>query len=118
MATEPAIGTRIKRARDHKRWTQRQLAKALGVNVKTIDNWENDRTYPRSAIVRLEEVLDISFDSDEEPEDELTRLRREAEQLREETRQARATAQAWQKVAEALAEQRGKGNDGSEARAI
>src|ERR1044071_6878196 len=63
MATE--IGTRIKRAREHKRWTQRQLADALQVNVKTVDNWENGRTSPRSSIGALEEVLEVSLSGEE-----------------------------------------------------
>jgi transcriptional regulator with XRE-family HTH domain len=57
-------GTAIKRARERKRWTQRQLAGALGVNVKTVDNWENGRTHPRNSVGALEEVLGISL-SDE-----------------------------------------------------
>lgn len=61
MATDPHIGTSIKRARERKRWTQRQLADALGVDRKTIDNWENGRTSPRSSIGALEAVLGISL---------------------------------------------------------
>ena len=63
MTTALPIGTRIKRARERKRWTQRQLADALGVNAKTIDNWENGRTAPRSSIGALEQVLGVSLDS-------------------------------------------------------
>lgn len=65
MATEPAIGTRIKRARERKRWTQRQLADALHVNIKTVDNWENGRTSPRSSIGALEDVLGVRLDGPE-----------------------------------------------------
>jgi transcriptional regulator with XRE-family HTH domain len=61
MATDPHIGTTIKRARERKRWTQRQLADALGVDRKTIDNWEHSRSYPRSSIGALEDVLGISL---------------------------------------------------------
>jgi transcriptional regulator with XRE-family HTH domain len=61
MATDPHIGTTIKRARERKRWTQRQLADALAVDRKTIDNWENGRTSPRSSIGALEDVLGISL---------------------------------------------------------
>jgi transcriptional regulator with XRE-family HTH domain len=57
MATETPLGTRIKRARERKRWTQQQLAKAIGVDRKSVDNWENDRTQPRSSLGALEEVL-------------------------------------------------------------
>lgn len=55
MATD--IGTRIKRARERKRWSQQRLADAIGVDRKSIDNWENGRTKPRSSIGALEDVL-------------------------------------------------------------
>lgn len=51
------LGTRIKRARDLRRWSQRELADAVGVSRKTIDNWEHGRNYPRSSIATLEGVL-------------------------------------------------------------
>jgi len=62
MATE--IGTKIKRARERKRWSQQRLADALKVDRKTIDNWENGRTRPRSSVGAIEEVLGVSLDSD------------------------------------------------------
>jgi transcriptional regulator with XRE-family HTH domain len=67
MATEPAIGTRIKRARERKRWTQKQLAELIGVSQKTIDNWENGRTEPKSSIGALEEVLEVSLNGTPDP---------------------------------------------------
>jgi len=62
MATEPALGTLIKRARERKRWTQRQLAEALGVNIKTVDNWESSRTLPKNRLGAIEEVLGITLE--------------------------------------------------------
>jgi len=62
MTDVPSIGLRIKRARERRRWTQRQLADALGVNIKTVDNYENDRTRPRNSTGAIEEVLGISLD--------------------------------------------------------
>lgn len=55
------LGTRIKRARERLRWTQRQLADAVGVNVKTVDNWENGRSSPRNRLGSLEAVLGIDL---------------------------------------------------------
>lgn len=71
MAADIRIGTAIKRARERRRWTQRQLADALGVDIKTVDNWENGRTRPRNRIGALEEVLGVSLDGDAAPPEEL-----------------------------------------------
>lgn len=60
------MGRRIKRARERHRLSQRQLAERLGVDVKSIDNWEHDRTRPRSSIGALEHVLGISIDGGQE----------------------------------------------------
>ena len=68
MATD--IGTRIKRARERKRWSQQRLADALQVDRKTIDNWENGRTRPRSSVGALEDVLGTSL-SEPEPEPDI-----------------------------------------------
>jgi transcriptional regulator with XRE-family HTH domain len=67
MATSPPISTAIKRARERRRWTQQQLAAALGVNVKTVDNWENGRTSPRSSVGALEEILGIQLGGEAAP---------------------------------------------------
>ena len=67
MATGPHLGTLIKRARERRRWTQRQLADAVGVNVKTIDNWEAGRTSPRNRLGALEQVLGIALYEERNP---------------------------------------------------
>jgi len=82
MATDPATGTAIKRARERRRWTQQQLAAALGVNVKTVDNWENGRSRPRNSIGAIEDVLGISLGG--EPGEELTPAEWEAGVLADE----------------------------------
>lgn len=56
----------IRRAREKRGWTQEQLAKALGVSVMTIRNWEAGRHAPKNALARVEEVLGI--DTDETPQ--------------------------------------------------
>lgn len=61
MATDLPLGTRIRRARERKRWTQQQLADALNVDRKTVDNWENGRTRPRSSIGAIETALDVNL---------------------------------------------------------
>src|SRR5215472_8226629 len=66
MATGLALGTRIRRARERLRWTQRRLADEVGVSVRTVNDWENDRTEPRSSIGALEDVLGVSLDDEED----------------------------------------------------
>jgi transcriptional regulator with XRE-family HTH domain len=61
MATGLSLGTLIRRARERKRWTQQQLADAVGKGVRTVNDWENGRTSPRSSIGALEDVLGISL---------------------------------------------------------
>lgn len=59
MAT--ALGTTIKRARERRRWTQQQLADAVGVSQKTVDNWENNRTLPKSSLGAIESILGVNL---------------------------------------------------------
>jgi transcriptional regulator with XRE-family HTH domain len=63
-APPPPIGRRIKRARERLRMTQVQLADSIDVTQKTIDNWEHDRSYPKSSIGALEDVLGVRLDED------------------------------------------------------
>ena len=63
----PPIGTKIKRARERLRLTQAQLAARVGVSQKTVDNWEHNRSYPKSAIGALEEILGPLTDGDPPP---------------------------------------------------
>lgn len=58
-AADAQLATRIKRARERLRLSQQALATAIGVSQKTIDNWENARTSPRSSIGALEHVLGV-----------------------------------------------------------
>lgn len=54
---ETELGQQIRRARERARLTQRELAQAIGVDRKTIGNWESGLSSPRSSLGRLEEVL-------------------------------------------------------------
>lgn len=69
--TAESIGVQIRRAREMERWTQRQLADRLGVDRKTVDNWENGRSRPRSSIGAIEQVLGISLTEGARPATEL-----------------------------------------------
>jgi transcriptional regulator with XRE-family HTH domain len=59
MATD--LGTKIRRARERARKSQQDIADALGVNVKTVNNWENGRTEPASSLGALEELLGVNL---------------------------------------------------------
>lgn len=109
MATD--IGTRIKRARERRRWSQQQLADKLEVDRKTVDNWENNRTKPRSSIGALEELLG-DLTGPPEPQQRISEsLRREImneEGLTPEERQAVIDA-----VEKTLAKERGTSSEWS-----
>lgn len=45
-------------------WTQADLAEAVGVSVKTVSNWENDRTVPDiQSLIRLSHLYGLSLDN-------------------------------------------------------
>lgn len=59
VVTFDQLGADIRRARELKGWTQDDLAEKVGVNRKTVNNWETDKTSPRNAIARLEVALEV-----------------------------------------------------------
>lgn len=69
MGSSTQVGLRIKRAREARGWTQAQLAAQIGVDRKTVDNWENNRTVPLNRLGRLSAVLGIDFDGEDVPRD-------------------------------------------------
>jgi transcriptional regulator with XRE-family HTH domain len=98
MTPPPALGPAIKRARERSKMTQRELADQVGVNVKTVDNWENGRTHPKNRLGALEEALSVSF-GEAEPrglertrEEELEHAERLLAEVAESLRRARGEA--------------------------
>ena len=70
MARQAAsLGARIRNARQRKGIKRPEFAKALGVSLKTIDNWENDRTHPRDKLGLIEAFLGVNLTADEVPEE-------------------------------------------------
>ena len=60
--TQMTLGGRITLARGKHNLTQQQLSRRLGVMVKTVHNWEADRSAPRgNKIVMLSGVLGVSL---------------------------------------------------------
>jgi len=49
----PALGQRIKSARDSMGWKQKELAAAMNVEPVTISRWENGRHQPDLRMLRL-----------------------------------------------------------------
>ena|ERR1700735_368505 len=62
MATEPSLGTKIRRARERKRLSQQDVADALGVSRSAVNQWENDRAEPRNSIGAIEALLGVNLD--------------------------------------------------------
>lgn len=52
-AVDVSPGRAIKAARERRHLTQQQLADIVGVDRKTVDNWEHGRTSPRNRMGAL-----------------------------------------------------------------
>ncbi len=61
MLSPPELGIRIRRARERRRWTQQQLADALGVAVRAVGSWERGEAAPRNATGAIEELLGVDL---------------------------------------------------------
>lgn len=59
---DAALGQRIRRLREQRRWSQEQLADMLGVNKKSVSNWERGRNDPRNSIGALSEIFGVELD--------------------------------------------------------
>ena len=59
---EIPLGRVIRRARHHKKLTQGELARRLGVNRATVISWEKGRHFPLRHLGAVEEVLGISLE--------------------------------------------------------
>lgn len=56
------LGTRIRRERERRGWSQQQLADLVEVSRETVGNWENGTTSPRNRMGRLVELLGQELD--------------------------------------------------------
>lgn len=58
------VGNRIRQARKNRKWTQAQLAEAVGCSTANITNVERAKTkLSLNMILRIAEVLDVSVDA-------------------------------------------------------
>ena len=56
-----SIGTNIKRLREERRYTQEQIAEALGISFQAVSSWERDEYKPDTdKLIKLAEFLDVS----------------------------------------------------------
>jgi transcriptional regulator with XRE-family HTH domain len=57
------IGNSIRKARESKGYSRRELAEAAGISVSTFENWEFDRFYPALfGLICVADVLEMSLD--------------------------------------------------------
>jgi transcriptional regulator with XRE-family HTH domain len=62
MSGDPlSLGARIRGARERRHLTQPQLAKAVGVSVRAVGDWENNRTRPKNRLGALEAFLGVNL---------------------------------------------------------
>ena len=60
------IGERIAKKRREKQWTQQRLAEEMGLNIRSIRDWESGATKPAlSTIIKPCSLLDVSSDFSE-----------------------------------------------------
>lgn len=58
-----SIGVRIATKRQENKWSQTHLANLIGINVKSVKDWENDVSLPSAkTLIRLSEIFGVSTD--------------------------------------------------------
>jgi transcriptional regulator with XRE-family HTH domain len=63
QATSITLGSRIKRLRQERSWSQAQLGKRLGVHQKQISGYERGIHFPQTdLLIRVAELFDVSLD--------------------------------------------------------
>lgn len=59
-----SIGTNIKALREERKYTQEQVAEALGITFQAVSSWERDEYKPDTErLIRLAELFDVSVSS-------------------------------------------------------
>jgi len=59
---QATFGDRVTAAREAMSWSQKELAKRLGVKLKTVQGWENDLSEPRAnKLQMLAGILNVSL---------------------------------------------------------
>lgn len=60
---DAALGERIRRLREQRRWSQQQLGDLLGVSTKSVSNWERGRNIPRNSMGALSELFGVDIEA-------------------------------------------------------
>lgn len=69
------VGSKIKKNRLKKEWTQEQLAKQLNVSRSAVSGWEIGRNYPDlEMIILISDLFDISLDKLLREDKEMTKM--------------------------------------------
>lgn len=77
---DPTFGALLKAARERRHQTQQQAADLMGVDRKTWDNWEHDRTWPRNRMGAIYEwAPELAEDTDPEEAEVRAFLERQSE---------------------------------------
>ncbi len=57
------FGENLRKIREYKKLTQKDLAQILNISEKTISHWEQNYTEPSIAMIKkIKEELDLSYD--------------------------------------------------------
>lgn len=93
MAIEPEeVGRRIREAREAKDWTHEQLAREMGVSLRTAQRWQEGVLPRLSKLMDLADRLEVPrsfFVEDEDPQVTLREIRERLEGLEDELRGVR-----------------------------
>ena len=85
------IGSKLKKARTEKGFTQEQTADALGVSRQTVSNWENNRSYPDIiSVIKMSEIYSISLDHLLKEDDSMSKKQTYMDYLEESTNTVKA----------------------------
>jgi transcriptional regulator with XRE-family HTH domain len=75
MALAPKeVGSRIRQARKAKGWTHEQLARGMGVGLRTVQRWQDGEMPRLGTLMRLADVLEVPQSYFVESEDEQATL--------------------------------------------
>ena len=74
-----SIGSNIKALREDRKFTQEQVAEALGISFQAVSSWERDEYKPDTdKLIRLAEVLGVSVSALVEEKQKIFKTRKQS----------------------------------------